>query len=54
MKKQNLYRIDLTNEFNNFTLTTFVWARNEDTAMDIALRRYKGQELEVRNVEVAE
>lgn len=48
-----LFNIVLTNATNSFHFTCQVWARNEDTAMDIALRRYKEQELEVYDVVLA-
>ena len=49
----HLFNIVLTNATNSFRFTCQVWARNEDTAMDIALRKYKEQELEVYDVVLA-
>ena len=44
--------ITLTNAANTFKVYTTVYARSEDEAMDIALRRYNEQELEVYDTEV--
>lgn len=49
--KKTLFRIVLTNATNGFTLTSLVWAYDEDTAMDIALRQYEG--LQVFDVQLA-
>jgi len=47
MKKNIPFRITLTNTENTFKFFCIVWAEDEDTAMDIALRKYKNQELQV-------
>lgn len=49
-KNKSLFRITLTNASNGFTLTTLVWAYDEDYAMEVALRKYEG--LEVYDTEV--
>lgn len=51
MAKKTLFRITLTNANNGFTLTTLVWAYDEDYAMTVALKRYEG--LQVYDVELA-
>ena len=51
MSKKSLFRITLTNASNGFTLTTLVWAYDEDYAMELALRNYEG--LQVYDVELA-
>ena len=50
-RNKSLFRITLTNATNGFTLTTLVWAYDEDYAMTVALRRYEG--MKVWNVELA-